>query len=66
MTATATIITPACMFCQQAGTLTVTREQADRLQAGEFAQEVLPDIGPDRREQIINGTHPQCWDAIFG
>lgn len=66
MTATTTIITPACMFCQKTGALTVTREQADRLQAGEFTQEVLPEMDRSHREQIISGTHPECWEAIFG
>jgi len=29
-------------------------------------QDMMPNETPARREQIVNGYHPACWDAAFG
>ena len=32
---------------------------------GAFVQDAFPNLNIDEREQIISGTHPQCWDELF-
>jgi len=32
---------------------------------GMLAQDAFPDVPPAMREQIISGTHPDCFDAMF-
>jgi hypothetical protein len=33
---------------------------------GAKVQDAFPTLSPALREQIITGTHPACWDEIFG
>lgn len=37
-----------------------------RWQAGELAQNALPDLLPTEREQLISGLCPECQADIFG
>ena len=34
--------------------------------AGQYAQDAFPFLSPEDREQIISGTHPKCWQEMFG
>lgn len=29
-------------------------------------QVLFPELSPGEREVIISGTHPECWDKLFG
>lgn len=29
-------------------------------------QDMMPNETRSRREQIVNGYHPECWEAAFG
>ena len=29
-------------------------------------QEALPEVPVPIREQMMTGTHPECWDEMFG
>ena len=58
-------ITPACPVC---GASTFMRVDPDRLkewQDGAFVQVAFPEMTDDQREQLVTGTHPECWDKLF-
>lgn len=75
-----TISAPRCMYCQKSATIELTPDEQMRyelshselerygaLQRGEFRliQDAFPEWSADKRELLITGTHPECWDAIF-
>jgi len=35
------------------------------MNAGLHIQEALPDWAPSKRELLITGIHPSCWDEMF-
>lgn len=61
-----TVTTRACMFCGEASRVELTEAQAAALAARRPVQEVLPDLAAARRELLISGTHPECWERAFG
>lgn len=61
-----TVITPRCMFCGQQGEVRAPARGVQRWQDGELIQRALPELTAEQREQLINGTHPKCWDEMMG
>ena len=55
-----------CVHCHQSTDIIIPKDEIMRWQNGELAQNVWPDMSPDAVELIISGTHPQCWDEVFG
>lgn len=58
------------MYCQKSATIELTpaeERQYERLVSGEVThiQDAFPEWSADKRELLITGTHPECWDAIF-
>lgn len=45
--------------------LAVPRDQVIKYIQGVHVQEAFPDMNIGLREQIISGTHPECWDEMF-
>lgn len=62
----ASYATPTCHLCGKAGTIELTSAEVHALNAGGFIQDTLAHRTPSEREQIISGTHPACWTALFG
>jgi hypothetical protein len=60
-----TFTTPACPECSKTSEFTLDAEEVRRWQAGEFIQDVWPQMPPNQRETLISGTHPKCWDKMF-
>lgn len=58
--------TPTCMVCHEASTVWLDLELVERWKGGEFVQNVWPWMRPDERELLISGTHPSCWEELFG
>lgn len=62
--------TPPCMACGRRGSVEMTEEQFAAFVAvqrdGTLIQIALPEVAPPIREQLRNGTHPECWDFMFG
>lgn len=61
-----TVITKPCIVCGQAGEVEVEITEYDAWVSGQFAQHALKSNNANEREQLISGTHPKCWDDIFG
>lgn len=57
--------TPPCPFCLQAGEVEVLDEEYQRWRDGQWIQEAMKSASVDVREQLISGTHPECWKKIF-
>lgn len=62
----AVIDTIACCQCGYSSSFAVTTLQAAAYQAGVPVHEVFPAMPADVREMLISGTHPECWEALFG
>ena len=60
------IHTRRCMVCGDGGTLELPVDGIAKYEAGTHVQDAFPELSKDLREQIISGTHPQCWEDLFG
>ena len=60
-----TVTTRRCFHCGCEGEVAVTQEGLAAYNGGEYAQVAFPELDKDLREQIISGTHPKCWEAMF-
>lgn len=61
-----TITTRPCFLCGRASVEEVTTTQAQALAAGGHVQTVMPERPAPERELFITGTHPTCWEQMFG
>lgn len=59
-------ITKPCPVCHETSTIHIEEEKFERWVSGELIQKVWPHMTPDDRELLITGTHPACWEKIFG
>lgn len=62
--------TKRCFHCGSTGLISMTAEERDyataRLAEGAYVQDAFPSLSAPLREQIISGTHPDCWTEMFG
>lgn len=65
-TSPATITTRACILCGKEGSVALTAAEAEALSRGEYVHDALAQRSRATREQIISGTHPECWADMFG
>lgn len=65
-TARITITTPNCIRCGRTGHLDVAPDEAAALATGEPVHQALANHPRQEREMLISGTHPKCWEALFG
>lgn len=62
--------TKKCYHCKKIGFIIM--DQQDYLKGardyrnGAFVQDAFPNLNIGQREQIISGTHPECWIKLFG
>jgi len=61
-----TVETKTCVVCLEGGDVTMPRIAFFRFTQGMSIQEAWPEGTPGEREQLINGTHPECFDQLFG
>ena len=58
-------VTKDCPRCKKGGMLTIWEDDMVRYLNGAYAQDAFSDLLAPIREQIISGTHPECWNEIF-
>mgnify|MGYP005839195787 CR=1 FL=1 len=46
--------------------INITQVQINRWWAGEFIQDVAPELSPDEREFLISGCTASDWEKLFG
>jgi hypothetical protein len=59
------IVRPTCMFCKGTYDLAVDEGQFTAFKNGEYVQEAFSGQSIDFREQLINGSHTDCYDKAF-
>lgn len=59
------IVSRDCSVTNKTYKVTLSKEQYNRWQAGEFIQDVAPNMHEDDREFLISGITPQEWDKLF-
>jgi hypothetical protein len=64
---TITVRTPRCIVCNKPGEVTLPRAAWERFNKldGEMIQVAWPQGSAGEREQLLNGTHPECFEEIF-
>lgn len=60
------INTRSCAHCGQTGELVVRYRSIEFRDMGMSVQEAFWYLAAPQREQIISGTHPHCWEQMFG
>ena len=63
---TTSILCPKCTVCGNRTLLEVNAADYERYNAGAYIQDAFPYLSADQRELLISGTHPECWDGLFG
>jgi hypothetical protein len=58
-----------CVHCGQLSTVEFDDSPDDQegftaWSKGEYIQVAFAHWTPEKREMLISGTHPQCWDAL--
>jgi hypothetical protein len=64
---TVEVMTPVCRICGKWDFVAVRAGDLERYRANPsmLIQEAFPEMPIERREQLISGTHPACWDVMF-
>lgn len=66
MSGTITVTTKPCTVCGKESQITAPAEGVKAWREGAFIQDALPELTTEEREMLISGTHPNCWDELFG
>jgi len=48
------------------GYIDAPEDEIKKYELGVFVQDAFPNLSAGDREQIITGTHPECWSNLFG
>jgi hypothetical protein len=43
----------------------MSRAEYERINSGLSLDVAVPNWSMDKRELVITGTHPECWDRMF-
>ena len=64
---TTTITTSTCFVCGKKGEVVVSVDAYNAWTSGDGPiQQFMPEMPAELREQLISGTHPACWDVVWG
>ena len=58
--------TRRCPVCYKTGTIMVDEQELLHYLRGNYVQDSFKTMPAPLREQIITGTHPECWQKMFG
>lgn len=60
------LVDTKCPHCNKITVLEMTDEQYDEYCLGrKYIQDIFPDWSPGKREMLITGICPDCWNKIF-
>lgn len=62
----ATIWTKRCIQCGMEGYIDAPEDEIKKYENGAHVQDAFPDMSYGDREQIVTGTHSECWSQLFG
>lgn len=56
-----------CIHCEDETNFMMSTEEYNKWQIRNlYVQDVFPHLDKDVREWMVSGTHPACWDQVFG
>ena len=55
--------TKDCCVCGEHDTLLLRMAELEKWKAGVFVQDAFPRLSAGKREQLVSGIHPDCWDS---
>lgn len=55
-----------CMACGMPSLVELDLEKVQAWKRGALIQNVWPEKTTNERELLLTGTHPGCWDRMFG
>jgi hypothetical protein len=56
-----------CIHCEGETFFLMSTEEYNKWQVRNlYVQNVFPHLDKDVREWMISGTHPECWNQVFG
>jgi hypothetical protein len=58
--------TRRCAVCHKTGTIMVDEQELLHYLRGNYVQDSFKTMSAPLREQVITGTHPECWQQMFG
>lgn len=56
---------PTCPRCHISSTVEVDEAQYIKWRNGMLIQYAFPNMSMGKREMLMTGIHPECWDKIF-
>jgi len=59
------LIVRDCPFCDEASVVKVPAQGLWDWEHGKFAQAAFPNLTATEREQVMTGTHGECWDRYM-
>jgi len=60
------VYTGICFHCWNHGSVFVRKSDYSSWVLKNLSlQEAFPEMPSERREQILNGIHPECWNELF-
>lgn len=59
------LIVRDCPFCGKGCVTVVPAQGLWDWEHGKFAQQAFPDLTATEREQVMTGTHGECWDRYM-
>lgn len=57
--------TKECIHCNESGYIDVQAQGLFFYNQGKLIQECFPEMSVGLREQLITGTHPECFKEMF-
>lgn len=66
MAGTTIVVTPPCPVCDKESTYALDTQKVMEWQMGALIQNVFPEMTPAQRETLINGTHDECFEQLYG
>ena len=58
--------TKPCPFCEATDVLLLRLDELTAWMSGTQVQDAFPRLSANKREQILTGAHPDCWDRNVG
>ena len=57
---------PPCICCGEDDEILISVDGYVAWRRGSLIQDAMPELAPKYREQLMTGTHSECWDSMFG
>ena len=62
------VVMPLCIVCQTSSHFFMSKEELELAddRRNRNLDKIFPGITDDIKEIFISGTHPECWDKLYG